>query len=310
MTMVVSTEPWPPVTGRPGIAQGRYGDNGNLELVACATDHGLWVGWWNADDHESHAGTAVGCWSGALHFAAGHQYESAAITQVRPGPDFLEVVAQTVDGQLRRHVWTPETGFLDHGTVATGIRSHCGVLEDTDGSLLVATAAGDRVDVRRADHPAAYPRADFTVVDRYAVPGLVRSLDAVGHGTHLDLLLGYLDGVCELRCGSTRTIIATEVTDARLAAGVRGRVAVLRTADGQALGVQLDDGDRTCALGPADSVAVSPVALTDHSWEIVTRRGPVLRHHVLTDTLEIGSQDPVEARVWPTAGGPPVHRRG
>lgn len=308
--MVVTTQPWPPVTGRPGITQGRYGDNGNLELVACATDGGLWVGWWNADGQESYAGTAADCWSGALHFAAGHQYQSAAITQVRPGPDFLEVVALTVDGQLRRHVWAPETGFVDHGTVATGVRSHSAVLEGADGSLLLATATADRIDVLRADPTAAYPRAEFTVVDRPAVSQPVRSLDAVGHGTHLDLLLGYSDGRCELSCGSTRAVIATEVTGGRLAAGVHGRVAALLTTDGRAIAVQLDDGDRTRALGLADSVAVSPVALTGHSWEVVTRCGSALQHHTLTNQLEIGRRRPVEARVWLNAGDPPIHRRG
>jgi hypothetical protein len=63
-------EAWPEVAGRPGLTQGRYGAAGNLELVVPAVDDGLWVGWFNRDPVESHAGAAVQRWSGALGASA------------------------------------------------------------------------------------------------------------------------------------------------------------------------------------------------------------------------------------------------
>lgn len=126
-------EAWPPVAGRPGLTQGRYG-------------------------------AAVGAWSGALKFASGHQYVSADVTQVDAGPDFLEVVALTTDGTVRRHVWSPGPGFVDHGELAHSAVSCSGVVQSpADGSLHVAVTGHDsRVRVLVSTPASSYPVLTFT----------------------------------------------------------------------------------------------------------------------------------------------------
>ena len=227
---VLLREPWPPVAGVPGLAQGRYGSAGNLELVAPAVDEGIWVGWFNSDPTERYAGAALGRWSGALRFAAGHSYASARIAQVDPGPDWLEVVALTTDGTLRRHVWSPDDGFVDHGPVTLRAASSSAILPDpADGSLLLAVAGSDgTARLLRAEPGAAYPALDFVEVG--VVPGSdVRSVDAGWHGDHLDLLTVAAGGAVTLDCGGQSVRVAVGATSAALAVGPRGYRRVVTT---------------------------------------------------------------------------------
>ena len=138
------TEAWPETLGRPATTQGNYGRNGNLEIVACAADYGLLVGWFNTEDEDDHSGAAVGRWSGALRFGGELRYVTSTITQVSHGPDYLEVLALTDGGSLRRLVWAPETGFVDQGAFAEDVTAHSAVHELVDGTLVTAlvTAAG------------------------------------------------------------------------------------------------------------------------------------------------------------------------
>ena len=304
------TEAWPPVVGRPGIVQGRYGDHGNLELVACAADDGLWVGWWNADRRETHRGAATGRWSGALHFAAGHRYTSAAVSQVAAGPDFLEVVARATDGELRRHVWAPDTGFVDRGTLATGVRCHSGIHEIDDGSLLLAVAWPDRVEVLQAGRSPDYPAVEFETDTRHDSARPLSGVDAVRHDDHLDLLLVGGDGRCELSCGPTRVDIASDVAAGRLVAAGPDRLAVLVTTDGQSVGLRVDEPGRTWPLGPADDAALcARVSPDGPRWDVLTRRGQRLHHRQLDGRLATVADDVVEADVWVVDAGSPVHRR-
>ena len=156
---------WPPVAGRPGLTQGRYGTTGNLELVAPAVDDGLWVGWFNLDPEETWSGAAVGAWSAASRFASGHRYVSADVTQVDAGPDFLEVVALTTDGTVRRHVWSPGPGFVDHGELARSVTSCSALVQLPDGTLCVTmTGPEDRVRVLAGMPGHAYPELIFVEV--------------------------------------------------------------------------------------------------------------------------------------------------
>lgn len=155
-------EPWPPVAGRPGLAQGRYGAEGNLELVVPAVDDGIWVGWFNLDPHETWSGAAVGAWSGALKFAGGHRYVSADVTQVDAGPDFLEVIALTTHGVVRRHVWSPGPGFVDHGELARSVASCAALVQGADGTLsLDLTRRDGSALVLTATPTGSYPQLRF-----------------------------------------------------------------------------------------------------------------------------------------------------
>lgn len=155
-------EPWPPVAGRPGLAQGRYGAEGNLELVVPAVDDGIWVGWFNLDLHETWSGAAIGAWSGALKFAGGHRYVSADVTQVDAGPDFLEVIALTTDGVVRRHVWSPGPGFVDHGELARSVVSCTALVQMADGTLSLALTRRDGLRrIVTATPTGSYPELTF-----------------------------------------------------------------------------------------------------------------------------------------------------
>lgn len=115
----LSEHPLPPVTGSVGIAQGAYGDRGNLELVAPDPDDGFWVFWFNGDAVEHRSGAARGHWDAGLHVPTGSRLMSARISQVSFGPHFLEVVGRVETGSLHRWYWTPGHGFVAGGIIAS-----------------------------------------------------------------------------------------------------------------------------------------------------------------------------------------------
>ncbi|MFF2371216.1 hypothetical protein [Agromyces sp. NPDC058110] len=146
-----------PTAGPVSLAQGVYGARGNLELLACDADDGLWVFWFNADletDPLETPDVPPGTWSAGLHFADGCRYLDAQILQSTLGPDHLEVLALDDDGVLQSWYWSPGPGFQRRATdAATGVvrfaAAHAaGVLrltvEGADGVAhhLVSTAAG------------------------------------------------------------------------------------------------------------------------------------------------------------------------
>jgi hypothetical protein len=322
-------EAWPEVAGRPGLTQGRYGAAGNLELVVPATDDGLWVGWFNHDPVESHAGAAVRHWSGALRFARGHRYRSADITQVDAGPDFLEVVARTTDGALRRHVWSPGPGFVDHGELAADVASCSAVVQSpADGSLQVAVAGRDgRVRLLRASPGPAYPTLAFEAAD----PGIEEAgaVDAAWHTDHLDLVTVGGDGRARLWCADAGGAEATPgpVRDVRLVTGPGGgRLLAALGPDGRATLRHLDEpGDPGVDLGEADDLVAAPVQVGGEAGcHVVTRRGRRLWHHRIpaagtgaagsgaastgqADSHQADSRS-VEARVWAAPGTATAHR--
>jgi len=308
-------EAWPEVAGRPGLTQGRHGAAGNLELVVPAADDGLWVGWFNRDPVESHAGAAVQRWSGALRFARGHRYVSADVTQVDAGPDFLEVVARTTGGTLRRHVWSPGPGFVDHGELARAVASCSAVIQrPADGSLQLAVAGPDgRVRVLEGSPGRDYPAMRFEVAD----PGIagVLAVDAAWHDDHLDLVTVGGDQRPRLHCRhrASSDVGAGPVTAARLVVepdgsrllavlGSRGRVTVRRVDE---------PGDEGTDLGIADELAAAPVQAGGRvECHVVLRRGGRLWHHQ-TGRGGAGTADgarPVEAEVWTDGGTATVHR--
>jgi hypothetical protein len=150
----LTSAPLPPLAGSPGLVQGSYGDAGNLELAVPAADSGIWIFWFNADPVDHRAGAAIRCWSGGLHVFAGHRVQAARISQLRAGPNYLELLALS-DARLHRLYWTPEDGFVDAGVIATDIASTSPVHEGKDAL---------RIDVRTLDGAA---RRLIGNMDRY-----------------------------------------------------------------------------------------------------------------------------------------------
>ncbi len=314
---VLLREPWPPVAGVPGLAQGRYGSAGNLELVAPAVDGGIWVGWFNSDPTERYAGAALGRWSGALRFAAGHSYASARIAQVDPGPDWLEVVALTTDGTLRRHVWSPDDGFVDHGPVTLRAASSSAILPDpADGSLLLAVAGSDgTARLLRAEPGAAYPALDFVEVG--VVPGSdVRGVDAGRHGDHLDVLTVAAGGAVTLDCGGQSVRVAVGATGAALAVGPRGDRRVVTTGRSGATLLAVDPPTEpsvgsAVGLGQAAAAALAQVHRAGRAeWHVVGRQGDRLVHRWWSEPAgeDLPPGRPVAAEVWADPGSRSAHR--
>jgi len=306
---ILQREAWPDVTGRPGLTQGRYGVVGNLELVAPATDDGLWVGWFNCDPLESYSQAGVQHWSGAMRFARGHQYVSADVTQVDAGPDYLEVVALTRGGTLRRHVWSPDLGFVDHGELAVAVAACSAVVQNpVDGSLHIATAGLDgRVQVLRGRIGPAYPTLTLDVVDAGMVG--VAAVDAAWHDGHLDLVTVSRDDVAQVRCPA-EGLIDTGVGPA-LAARLTvepdgGRLLVARGPSGRVMAWRLDDLSGV-DVGFADDLAVAAVR-SDQSAQchLLTRRDGQLWHQRLNQSG--ADAQLVEAQVWVQPGTTTVHR--
>lgn len=308
---ILKREVWPDVTGRPGLAQGRYGVMGNLELVAPATDDGVWVGWFNCDPVESYSQASVQRWSGALRFARGHRYVSADLTQVDAGPDYLEVVALTSGGNLRRHVWSPDLGFVDQGELAEAVAVCSSVVQNpVDGSLYIATAGLDgRVQVLRGDTGPAYPRLTLDVVE-LGIAGAA-AVDAAWHDGHLDLVTVSRDNVAQLICPAEDLIDpgVGPAIEARLTVEPDGgRLLVARGPSGRVTARRLDvPEDRGVDVGFADAFAVTPVRCGDSAQcHVVTRRGGQLWHQRLGHPG--ADARVVEAQVWVEPGTTAVHR--
>ncbi|MGW2339537.1 hypothetical protein [Streptomyces sp. NPDC001661] len=110
---VLHTASPPASRGGIGLAQGRYGVRGNLELVLCDERDGLWVLWFNCDPRQTApepGGPPPGEWSGALRFAAGRRYDEVGVLQSRHGPHHLELIARAGDTPHRLR-WSPEAAF-------------------------------------------------------------------------------------------------------------------------------------------------------------------------------------------------------
>src|SRR4029453_8996050 len=114
--------------------------------------------------------------------------------------DFLEVVARTTGGTLRRHVWSPGPGFVDHGELAGAVASSSAVVQrPTDGSLHVAVAGLDGgVRVLHGSPGRSYPAVRFEASDT-GIAG-VGAVDAAWHDDHLDLVTVGGDQLARLHC--------------------------------------------------------------------------------------------------------------
>lgn len=179
----LSEHPLPPVTGSVSITQGAYGDRGNLELVAPHPDDGFWVFWFNGDALEHRAGAARGHWNSGLHVPTGSRLQSARISQVPFGPNFLEVVGRVESGSLHRWYWTPSDGFLAGGTVAATAGAGLARLVASPDRLTTMHVAAAGVEVLRSG------------VERYpALSWHASQVPVHGAATSVDLDVAQPDG--------------------------------------------------------------------------------------------------------------------
>lgn len=145
--------------GAPSLVQGVYGARGNLELVTCGRDDGLWVFWFNADldtDPIATPDVPPGSWSAGLRFAGGTRYIDAQILQSVLGPDHLEVLALTADSVLESWYWSPGPGFQRRVTeAATGVAAFAAAHDH--GTLRVTLADADGGVRHVVSPPRGYP---------------------------------------------------------------------------------------------------------------------------------------------------------
>lgn len=286
--MELRTSPIPNVTGGPGLAQGRYGERGNLELLVPAADGGCWVFWWNADGIERRAGAALGCWSGGLHVLGDERFTQARISQVSLGPDFLEAAALTAAGALTRWHWTPAHGFVCDGVVLDGVVATSAIVEaDAALHLLVVTTAGGLVHlVAPVD---GYPDVQWTSRLLFA-------------GAHAVALSPELVAVVALE-NEVRVIEFADAAwrDLRRFAGrardvaVAGRVALCLGGDGSFAGLS---GDAITAASTTIDGGRIDVVLARHGGLV----------HLHGDGTTWSQAVPVESTVWSEPDAP-IHRR-
>jgi hypothetical protein len=319
-------QPWPRVAGRPGFTQGRYGAVGNLELVACAVDDGLWVGWFNSDRIDTMEGAAVGQWSGALRFGRGPRFVSASITQVHAGPDWLEVVALTDLGELRRLVWSPDEGFVEHGTLAEQVVAASALVEQPDGRYVAVVTGAAGIRALTAIPGDRYPvisfresKVEWACVGRAPESGDVLDVDAAWHIDHLDVLV-VAGGRPHLRCPTWSPgspALLDDVTTARLAVAGEATGIAAVTPSGHGMLIEVCAGASAVNrvhLGPAEQASIGVVTHDDGpSWHVVVSAAGSLRHHTIaigTGSRQIHRSvgDPVEAVVWAEPGATTVHR--
>lgn len=281
----------PQAAGIPSLAQGAYGDRGNLELAYADPADGLWVCWFNGDAPTAErAADAVppGAWSGGLRFATGHRYRAISLIQARRGPDFLEGVALAADA-LHRWTWSPGPGFERTDELPpAGVRlDRCAVSETDDGFVVVASGADAGLVWRASDD--GYPRLRWSGPTSFALPA--GSTDAALRCSAEGVVDGLAVAASRLwRCDDVEAApwrdIGTADDATRVCAVVAGRLAepgpayviasrtrlsVVRDAGAEAL-LDLSAGVR------ADALAAATATLDRDSLEVVLRHGAVLHH--------------------------------
>ncbi|MFB8419662.1 hypothetical protein ACFC63_29570 [Streptomyces albidoflavus] len=316
-----TSAPPPHSRGGIGLAQGRYGARGNLELVLCDEDEGLWVLWHNTDPESTPTPDGApppGEWSGGLHFAAGRRYDEVRVLQSRNGPDHLELLAGS-GRTAHRLRWSPEAAFTAEAS-PEGRPLPCVALAETDDGALwtvLSPASGTGpAELYRAD-PARHPELDWSPagpldapdgppphqVALLAVPGAVRPavltvLAARSRWTSPDGAVSELPGA-----GHAAAVHRPEGPLVFLSDG-GDDLLVVRPGTPRHRTVRLP------GTGPVGALAATVVQHDPRRTDLVVRRGERLWH--LTD-LGPGTEPvarPLVSTVRREAGGTaPVHRR-
>jgi len=317
---VLRTEDLPPLAGRPGVAQGSYGERGNLELVCPDPDNGFWVLWWNADRTDARSGARPGAWSGGLLVPTGHRHTSAAITQLQRGPAYLEVVLAGPEG-VHRTTWSPEGGFWPVGQVAVA-GSASRVVEPPLGDALHLLVGSPSSVLHLHGSTTEYPAVDWAASP---LPGAANRPDALSADGAEGLLAVAATGAAGLVALRWRP--ATGWSDA-LPLGLdpaSAEVEVLRLPDGDALVLSLStdsalearllrsDGSTTPVAVPdlrAESFSVAASTVGGGRVELVVRTGATLVHTWRAADGRWAAPVAVRSEVWADPALSTVHRRG
>ncbi|MER5950377.1 hypothetical protein ABT127_30475 [Streptomyces sp. NPDC001904] len=266
---------------------------GNLELVLCDEQDGLWVHWFNSDPQGTApepGGPPPGEWSGGLRFATGRRYDEVGVVQSRHGPHHLELVARSGDASHRLR-WSPEAAFTTEPPPPSGPARGVVAAETTNGVLwtgVLGTSGEPRV--LRAD-TSDYPHltwSDDTPAhallhdSRWTAMALVAVRDGARPGI---VLAGHREGLYLSPTGETHPIpagtVAAAVADddgARVYVGAEGPWLEVVT-PGRA------GGARRLPLpgaGDVTALAATPVSFEPGRTDLVVRRGGQLWH--LRDT--------------------------
>lgn len=321
---LVVTEVLPPVRGAPGLAQGAYGDAGNLELVVPDRERGFWCFWWNADPVDSQASTLVGAWSGGLHVDGG-RLDAVRVTQVQSGPRFLEVAGVGGDALLRWY-WTPSDGFVSAGTVATSVLSASAVVEDDDHRLHAIVVGTAGTVTHLSAPPDGYPEVtwDAHAVDDQPGGTSVDLVPAPGGGL-LALLVGgdgrarclHNDGRWREEPGPPGTWRTASLVggDAVMAVGLDrsgGLQVARRDGRGWTEPVPARGPEDRQVLADLEHVTAAATSLEGGRVDVVVSGGGRLWHlSARTDQAVTGpwSCDEVVSRVWCTGEPATLHRR-
>ncbi|MFG3101397.1 hypothetical protein ACGFZL_12870 [Streptomyces sp. NPDC048182] len=315
----------PPSRGGLGLAQGRYGARGNLELVLCDERDGLWVLWHNTDPEGAatpEGAPPPGEWSGALRFAAGRRYDDVRVLQSRNGPDHLEVLARSGTDPHRLR-WSPEAAFTPEDPPPGRLGPHPTLTETADGALWTALAPADGEPVRphRAD-PAGYPRLTWSPAGPPVPPQPPRTvLLAAGPDADRPATLAYSAEGARWTDPRGRSTELPGAAHAACAWGAHGPLVLLADGDAGLLAVRPRplaaragaEPPRPLPLpgtGTVTALAATPVRHDPGRTDLVLRRGGALWHltdrgpgtepvhRLLTSRLNRDPADPA-----------PVHRR-
>ncbi|WP_407562850.1 hypothetical protein [Streptomyces sp. 184] len=318
---------FPKLLGAPGLAQGRYGERGNFELVAPDPDDGLWVFWHNNDLPVPGAATVPGPppgrWSGGLHFARGHRFDSVCVLQSRNGPDHLELLARE-STVVHRFRWSPAPAFTHEGELPVRAGGAPALAETPDGTLHALVPLPDGGATWLTARPDTYPALDWQRRQPRPFAEAERVLTAAAGtgGPYTDSpvgVLGTADGrllLCAADGPSARPLPG-EATAGHVATladddGVR----CFTTGPGPVLRVSSSTGRSWPDVPLPGSGAVGGIAVTwasfdRHRTDVAVQRGHEILHLTRTAGPDGAWQvTTARSRVLPGPGIPPgVHRR-
>ncbi|MEV8313519.1 hypothetical protein AB0Q95_05035 [Streptomyces sp. NPDC059900] len=327
------TAPPPASRGGIGLAQGCYGLRGNLELVLCDEQDGLWVLWFNSDPQDTApepGGPPPGEWSGALRFATGRRYDEVGVLQSRHGPHHLELLTRSSDSAYRLR-WSPEQAFTAEQPPPSTPARAVGTAETENGTLWTGILTEDgRPRLLRAD-TTAYPRltwaddtpaAELPTDDRWTAMTLAAGAGAgpgPGSASNADaerpaaVLVGDREGICLSPTGATHPLpAATRVAAVAAEDGVR----LYLWSEGPWLEVITPGspgGTRRLPLpgsGEVTALAATSLSHEPGATDLVVRRGGHLWHLRDTGRKDAATATELTSRLTPAPGNGPqsVHR--
>jgi hypothetical protein len=302
MMLTSRSAPLPDAAGSPGLAQGSYGEAGNLELVMPARDGGYWCFWFNADPVDHHSGAVRGCWSAGLH-VPGPLCTVVRIAQFAVGPDFLEVLMVSGEALVRQH-WTPGEGFVSDGPIPLERSvTWCSASVERDGMAHAVVVTADRELMHLHAPLTDYPRLSWSaevIETGIAVAELAASAEGltcsiVADGGSLRVLryddqLERWDEPLEYQGRWARAVVT-----------VPPATGIVLGVDSAGQAKVIDPSGHEHALCPdvhADDLTACSTTLDGGRIDLVLRTGTELRHLSVGPNVSEASAEPIVSQVW------------